>query len=230
MIDNSSSIQVYEDVYEPIIANPDFPFLISFPRTGSHWLRMVMELYFEKPALVRIFYFKEMREFTCYHHHDTELSLIRQNVLYLYRHPIDTIYSQINYYKEDPFEIHRITYWTNLYARHLSKWLLEETFTTHKTLLTYDGMKIDPVHEFKKVCAHLGQSFKPEKLEKALRRVTKEEVKKKTNHDPQVINDAQYYASVKEVFIEQYGKMIMNILDEVNPRLKSFFKGKPSLS
>src|SRR5664280_1077746 len=83
------------------LSNPDFSFLVSFPRTGSHWLRMIMELYFKKPSLVRIFYFKDAQEFTCYHRHDEELDIERRNVLYLYRNPVDTIYSQLGYYKED---------------------------------------------------------------------------------------------------------------------------------
>jgi hypothetical protein len=37
--------------------NPDFPYLVSYSRTGSHWLRMIMELYFEKLSLVRVFLF-----------------------------------------------------------------------------------------------------------------------------------------------------------------------------
>ena len=45
--------------------DPEFPFLVSYSRTGSHWLRMIMELYFEKPILVRIFYFIKKRNFLC---------------------------------------------------------------------------------------------------------------------------------------------------------------------
>jgi hypothetical protein len=77
--------------------NPDFRYLISFPRTGSHGLRMLMELYFEKPALVRAFYFKQSTEFTCYHSHDIDLESDRRNVLYLYRHPVATVFSQMEY-------------------------------------------------------------------------------------------------------------------------------------
>ena len=47
-----------DEVVKKNIEEPEFPFLISFPRTGSHWLRMIMELYFKRPALTRIFYFK----------------------------------------------------------------------------------------------------------------------------------------------------------------------------
>ena len=36
-----------QDLINEYINKPDFTFLISFPRTGSHWLRNIMELYFE---------------------------------------------------------------------------------------------------------------------------------------------------------------------------------------
>ena len=42
-------------IVERHIADPEFPYLISFPRTGSHWLRMLMELYFDRPSLTLLF-------------------------------------------------------------------------------------------------------------------------------------------------------------------------------
>ena len=90
------------EVIKSFTDNPDFPYLVSFSRTGSHWLRMIMELYFEKPSLVRAFYFKDANDFTCYHTHDMDLELRRENVIYLYRNPVETVYSQLCYYKEDP--------------------------------------------------------------------------------------------------------------------------------
>ena len=73
-----------------VLSDPDFPFLISFPRTGSHWLRMLMELYFEQPSLVRVFYYKDNDNYLCYHHHDEDLKLVdKKNVIYLYRDPVD---------------------------------------------------------------------------------------------------------------------------------------------
>ncbi|MDQ1350863.1 MAG: hypothetical protein QG657_1165 [Acidobacteriota bacterium] len=224
IINDESSIQVYQDVIERFTTNPDFPYLISFPRTGSHWLRMIMELYFEKPSLVRIFYFKEMRDFTCCHRHDESLEIERKNVLYLYRCPVDTVYSQLNYYKEDPFDTGRIAHWTGLYARHLSKWLLEETFTTQKTILAYERLKTDPAREFAKVCAHFAAPFNRDRLETALKMVTKEEVKKRTVHDPQVINLARQYTMDREIFTRRFSSTIMASVYAVNPLLKSFFK------
>jgi hypothetical protein len=154
-----SSFLVNKKIIDKYTANPNFPYLVSFSRTGSHWLRNIMELYFLKPALVRIFYYKNATDFTCLHSHDIMLDVIRKNVIYLYRNPIDTIYSQIRYHKQDINNQYVIKYWASLYGQHLSKWLLDENFTNKKTVITYENMKKDLSQEFIKVCEHLGYDF-----------------------------------------------------------------------
>ena len=85
---DAESIRKFED-------NPDNPYLVSFPRTGSHWLRMVMERYFGRPSLVRVFYYPERNDFLTLHTHDLELDVQRRNVIYLYRDPVETVFSQM---------------------------------------------------------------------------------------------------------------------------------------
>jgi hypothetical protein len=211
-----------QKVIERFISDPDFPYLISFPRTGSHWLRMIMELYFEKPSLVRIFYYKNAKDFTCYHHHDEDLTLRRKNVIYLYRHPVDTIYSQLRYYKEDIDSLEQIRYWSELYGKHLSRWLVEENFTRKKTVLTYEGMKTGIYQEFKKICDHFSVTFNRERLQPALTKVTKTEVKRKTVHDRQVINMSHRYKIEKEKFGKDQSAFIMDCIYSVSKELKKF--------
>jgi hypothetical protein len=101
--ERSGSLQIDEpSIIEAFIENPDSPFLVSFPRTGSHWLRLIMELYFGRPSLVRVFYYPERTDYLTLHTHDIDLDIERRNVIYLYRDPVDTVYSQLNYYKESP--------------------------------------------------------------------------------------------------------------------------------
>ena len=80
-----------------------------------------MELYFERPSLVRAFYYKDNQDFMTYHTHDIDLDVYRKNVIYLYRDPVPTIYSQLNFYQESTRDLSRIEYWSTLYAKHLSK-------------------------------------------------------------------------------------------------------------
>jgi hypothetical protein len=207
---------------DAFVSKPDFPFLISFPRTGSHWLRMVMELYFETPSLVRIFYYKDAKDFTCYHRHDEDLNIERENVIYLYRHPVDTIYSNLYHYGESLDDKKRVQYRSNLYGLHLKKWLLEENFTTRKTIITYEGMKKDMDSEFQKICRHFSVPFEQGKLHEALCRVTKKEVQTKTTHDPRVINLSKNYLIKKEEFKQKQAALIMDCIYSVDPGLEKF--------
>jgi hypothetical protein len=220
----SGSIAINDPkIIKDFLADPYFPVLISFPRTGSHWLRMLMELYFKKPALVRAFYYKDATDFTCYHTHDMELDVERRNVLYLYRDPVRTIYSQLRYYKEDVDDITRINHWTTLYGNHLAKWLFEETFSRKKTILTYEGLKQDIYMEFGKVCQHFGENLEKGLLTPILERISKEELKKKTRHDNQVVDLSEAYTMKQHEFEQRYGELVRDLLIKRDHHLESVF-------
>ena len=68
-------------VIDAFVSNPDNPFIISFPRTGSHWLRMLMELYFDKPMLTRKFFLLDREDYMAIHTHDDDLDVERSNVI-----------------------------------------------------------------------------------------------------------------------------------------------------
>jgi len=199
------------------------PFLVSFPRTGSHWLRMIMELYFRRPSLVRIFYYPEETNYLTLHTHDKDLSLERENVIYLYRDPVETVYSQLNYYKEDINDHSRIVCWADLYGRHLNKWLCTEKFTRKKTVLTYEGMKRDMVKEFGKITDHFGEKLDKGKLKKATDRITKEEVKKKTGHDPQVVQLTATYNNLRQDFKRLNEQLVWDTVLNGRPYLEKYF-------
>lgn len=220
--DTNSIAIINPKIINSFISKPDFPFFISFERTGSHWLRMIMELYLEKPSLVRIFYYKDAKDFTCYHRHDEGLNIQRENVIYLYRHPMDTIYSNLCHYGEDIDDRKQIEYRSNLYGYHLKKWLLEENFTSRKTIITYEEMKKDTESEFKKICRHFSVPFERSKLQEALCRVTKKEVQKKTTHDPRVIDLSKAYQIKKGEFNQKYSSFIMDCIYSVDPALEKF--------
>jgi hypothetical protein len=205
-----------------LLADPDFPLLVSFPRTGSHWLRMLMELYFGRPSLVRSFYYHDRRDFLMLHTHDLGLTVTRSNVIYLYRNPVDTIYSQLRYDKEDTDNRERVTHWADLYGRHLDKWLCTERFTAHKTILTYEGMKNDVSNEFQMITRHFDTPFDAEKLQRAISRVTKDEVKKKTQHDPQAIQLGDDYAIARARFAERQGRLVWETLFDRRRSLEQF--------
>lgn len=216
LIDDKTIIKAFTD-------NPGNAFLVSFPRTGSHWLRMLMELYFERPSLVRVFYYPERKDYLTLHTHDLDLDVERSNVIYLYRDPVDTVFSQMNYYKEDIGNPERIYYWSNLYARHLNKWLHDESFTKKKTVLRYELLKADLVNEFRKICNHFELPFDETCLLEAAKRISKEHVKGKTPHDTQVINLSNSYGLQRDEFRKEQSEFIWQTILDGRQHLQTLF-------
>jgi hypothetical protein len=222
--DNSGSLYAAPEIIQAFKKDPENPFLISFPRTGSHWLRMLMELYFEKPGLVRIFYYKTANSFTCLHTHDLELDIERSNVIYLYREPIDTVFSQLSYHKENINDSERIRYWAERYGKHLSKWLFEETFTAEKAIITYEGLKKDLESEFRKICIFFKTEFDSRRLAEVAGQVSRETLKDKTLHDTQVVNLFEAYPKNRELFHREQGGFVLECFLSQNSRLSNLFK------
>jgi len=204
-------------------SNPDNPFLISFPRTGSHWLRMLMELYFERPSLVRVFYYPDRKDYLTLCTHDLDLEVNRKNVIYLYRNPVDTIFSQLSYQRESIDDTERIIYWSELYGRHLAKWLYLEEITSKKTILNYSKMQQDLNQEFKKITDHFGMPFDETRFKRVALQVTKEEVRKKTADDKQVIQLGNTYDETRKKFKKEFGNMVWESIIEERPYLINFF-------
>lgn len=216
---------VPQDIVEKFISDSSFPYLVSFSRTGSHWLRMLMELYFDKASMKLLFNksYKNEKEYTCYHTHDMDLDTERSHVIYLYRNPVDTIYSQMNYYKQDLSDGNSLDQWSSLYGRHLDKWLYKETFTTKKTVLTYENLKKNLPSEFKKLTDFFGYELDSSRIISIADQATKDKIKDKTSHDPQVISLNNNYLGEKETFKEKNSNRIFRNLEKINPDLLNLF-------
>ena len=68
--------------------DPNSPWLVSFPRTGSHWLRMMLERYSARPLLPRSFFDHDSTDYLLNHTHDLDFSCTVRRVIYLYRDPV----------------------------------------------------------------------------------------------------------------------------------------------
>lgn len=201
---------VDESVVERYLADPDFPVLVSFPRTGSHWLRMIMERVFERPALARTFYLHDADSYTCIHMHDLEMEVRRRSVIYLYRHPVDTVYSHLRYHELDPTDPILVRFWATRYALHLRKWLHDENFTRAKTTVTYELLRADAPSALKAIGSHLSLSAAPSAVDHAVAAVDKAAVARKTAHDPRVVRRQDIYAVGREEFRRVHTDLVLS--------------------
>lgn len=189
------------------LADADNPFLVSFPRTGSHWLRLLLELYFERPSLVRVFFYPNRTDYLTWHTHDLSLTDERKRVIYLYRDPVATIYSQMRYHRQQLDDAAAMGQWVDLYGDHLLKWLHTETFTEQKVIVCYERLRSDLAGEFAQVCDFFDVPFDASHLERVAEQVSKERVKGATS-DRQVVNVSADYALNRDAFRERYSAEI----------------------
>ena len=199
-------------------------FLVSFPRTGSHWLRMMMELYFEQPSLMRVFYYSDSKDYLTLHTHDLELDIVRTRVIYLYRNPVETVFSQLHYHQEDINDHSRISYWSDLYGRHLDKWLHQEEFTVQKTVIKYEHLKTDMQSEFEKICSHFSAPLDSERINNIAEHVSKDRVQAMVSHDPQAMNLSKAYQNERTNFSNEHGDLIWRELLHGREHLRDNFK------
>lgn len=203
----------------------NFPYFISFPRTGSHWLRMLMELYFEKPSLSYVYFAKKPKSFTCYHRHDMELELpYRKQLIYLYRDPVDTIFSQLNYHKKDLTDTTFIKFQTLLYGLNFKKWVIDEDYAKNKVLLNYQRLKEQPFNEFELLCNFFKEPLDKQKLQRIIVQSTKEKIKSMTQHNNQVINISEGYEENRKRFKNQYSALIKENFYSIDEKIMPFFQ------
>jgi glycosyltransferase involved in cell wall biosynthesis/predicted O-methyltransferase YrrM len=221
------SVASYSDVID-YMADKSLPYLVSFPRTGSHWLRMVLEKYLDRPILVRSFFHEAKPPYLLLHSHDMDLGLTRENILYLYRNPIDTIFSQLSFHNEDFSDKDRVVYWSKLYGQHLEKWLIHTTnYAKNATFIHYDELTDSSRIGFQKAIEYCGGTFDAHRLEQVVRELSKEKIKEKTAHDPRVTKVGSGYEMQRNEFKETYSDLVWKSVLDGKPELATYLGKEP---
>lgn len=204
--------------YNSRFIEDEIPCLVSFPRTGSHWLRIIIELYSGKSILNRPLLVQSQKSIIN-HSHDNELTECWNSVIYLYRNPIDTIYSQLQYYSISLENINAITFWSIRYAAHLSHWVFIEDRSEEKIFLTYEKLKNNPQDELKKVFNFLKLDYEYNRVDGIYQKVDKNFTKSVVQHDKKVVSDSEEYLLQKSIFIERYRKYILELFLEYSTKV-----------
>ena len=172
------------------------PVLISYPRTGSHFLNGIVGLYSKRPRLreLAVQWTKSNKNFLYFHDHDLELEidykkLGHHKILYLYRKSeIDTIFSYFQYHlrTENRFKLF-ILFKSFYFSKKSKEFVKNILFDYRKHKNTYFSfLKDDQIvcyekfcddnqkyNEFKKVCKVFDIKYNKTKFDKVLLNVTK---------------------------------------------------------
>lgn len=197
------------------------PYYVGFPRSGSHWIRIVLEEYTDgkspisnfldaKNETVQQMYSRARRgEFKGTH--DMELTFDHPYVIYLYRNPIDCIFSHMKYEKINLNNKKKLDKFLNIWIAHIYKWHFREQFTKKKVIICYENLVKNFVEEFEKIVQFLNLPIYKNKIIISNNKCTKAKIKQIV-HDKKVINSEKNYEDERSRFRKIFGKYIVDEL------------------
>ena len=195
--------------------------LVSYPRTGSHYVRIVLEDCIGTPCAPTSFFGNSNIQAWGFHLHDRivgrgdeGLTSGFDRVVYLYRNPIDTIFSHIRYQGTDD--------WISIaqeYKNHLQRWLHNSSDCKSIIYKNYDDILREPLRHFTDILDYIDCEFDENRLISAIGRTTIGRVKALTEKiDNKVVNDSHFngkYIIEKSIFISEYGDEIQKMFDGI---------------
>jgi hypothetical protein len=221
-----------EPYYQQQLRDPNVPWLISYPRTGSHWLRMMLELYTGRPLLRRTFFHPDAGPPLLIHEHDrtAEDKYCPTDVLFLYRNPVDTVFSLANYWMcfDLPNQDHGTVRYTNDYMIHLRKWLVTETFTKKKTIVRYEELA-PPGNGVAKALGHFGIEADDGRIAQVAAQITKAAVQsytqdmEKSQFANRVIAPEADYEERKAKFHAERAQLVWDTI-KADPAIAKWFE------
>lgn len=194
------------------------PQLVSYPRTGSHWVRLVLEQYLDEYCRPTTFF--DCDNYWGYHLHDRIVGQgvegITGNfdkVIYLYRNPVDTIFSQLTYEGMDWEDTDNVEQIVEEYFNHLDRWLFNNEDIKDIIFVKYEELKSDTVSTFSKILTFLNRKVDKSKLSKICEETSIKQTKEKTTFDQNIVNTDHFngnYEVNKKKFYKKYKNIILD--------------------
>lgn len=207
--------------------NLEFPRLVSYPRTGSHWLRMLLEAYLGEPSYVQSFFDPNPKSFWGFHIHNRRIgkfepsegsTLGLKKVIYLHRDPVDTIYSQLRYDQaisskwngeRSSWLDQQVKTLIDEYRSHIIRWTRENSDIESIVCLSYEDLKNNPVESLSSVIRFLGKPVDESKILQVYEKCNKSLTKLVTPHDlaalsSEAVQDPKVYEGTRERFKSAY--------------------------
>tara|TARA_A200000159_G_scaffold150166_1_gene159275 strand:- start:1501 stop:2127 length:627 start_codon:yes stop_codon:yes gene_type:complete len=161
-----------------------------------------------------------------------------KKVIYLYRDPVDTIYSNLKYERildrnwngNASLELHEgVNRLVSEYKRHLHRWMINNDDVESFMPLTYEDLKRDAQGSLTKISEFLNASVCQDRILESIARCDKSLTKRLTPHDKQALNSEHIdggstYTDNREKFKSLFGNHIESKFSEVLMSISTKYK------
>ena len=225
-INRKNKNKVSQHEIDQFLSHPDNPQLISFPRTGSHFVRVFLEKYIKRPTLPVSIDKHGINDYFLYHTHGMDTWRNNcHNYIYLYREPVDTIFSYTKYQGVPLNNRLEIILRANLYIHHLGKYMLHDNNNIKYISIRYENLIERPIDSFAKILDYLNVRIDDEKIEYYVNLLDKSETKKQLSNlysqdkSGLIINTKREYSEERKAFRQQYSRLIYDLIDYMSSKL-----------
>ena len=195
----------------------DVPLLCTYPRSGSHWLRMILERITDRPTVPRAFLCHPCNNPILRHLHDRTFRYRRtdQPAVILFRHPLPTMYSYVVYRKWGVRSVRDADLFrqVNRMKRWLNKWVNQAPPSKQYMRMRYEELVKYPSEYVSRVLAFLpttqDRPWSASEIEAAVREFSVERVSKLATWNKRVISLRTDKARRRKDFIQRRGEEIM---------------------
>lgn len=201
------------------------PVMVSYPRCGSNWLQAVMELYFNRhragkgpnnPSWVDKIENDDEPMWTATHDQSEQMNFdTDQPVLYLWRDPVDVLFSLFRLPNSLKFtNARQIEEQAKKYGMHYKKWT-ERANEKEVLILRYEDVLENPHREMERISLFFEKPFDLERSKMAFETVgDKKTTNSKNGWNDKFINKQSHteeYAKARNNFKNEWGKRIVEL-------------------
>ncbi|XP_068129137.1 sulfotransferase 6B1-like [Hyperolius riggenbachi] len=191
-------------------AREDDILLVSYPKSGTHWLAEIMKLLFpSKVTLTSPIEFGDVSRLEeldnissrriipthlNYHMLPDSFKAKKCKVIYIIRNPKDTAVSLFHYYKDNP-NLPTIDSWNNFFDMYLRGQVVCGSWCDHilsweenrnemgPLFLFYESMKKDPITAVRKISTYLGININDNEIQEICKKTSFSEMKNNVETD-----------------------------------------------
>lgn len=214
---------VDERMRQDYLADQNHPVLVSFPRTGSHWVRLLVEEATGSPTLPRPLV-ASGTDYVLTHHHDPGLRLKHRTVVYLYRRDVSaTVFSLLALTHGRVVDTSRMDKYAREYAMHMRRWLLSGPIARRKMVMVYEKLAHHTARWLRRLLRFLGRKVPPGAVDAAVLAATKERMRGiSLEWSTGVVHVGEHYDADRVAFEEEHGGHVRRTFLSVDARLARF--------
>lgn len=239
---SENTYRIPENTYDLIQA--DAPIILTYPRSGRHWLMLALECYFKESISyddspwsnnelpTKILFLHEDQVNEGYPPVDNYMCLYREDIVapifsYMWKAQVFA-YTPDNIDRAEELRAERAT---DAYLIEYLDFTVEWFQKYHPTLndrnvidvVTFEEMCKDLPFVIERVCSFLDEEYREEDVQRVLRECTKEVCAAYT--EPFEINLSSRYKALRQAYREEYSEYILSYIFNKEPRLEGIING-----